>query len=103
TLNYLLGCLWRQLAYRRGLFSKRILASYSKHAKRHSRPTTSESITSLQQELEDLLLVYIVVDALDECEKDVMNSLVPSLRFISPNCHLLFTSRPLPRIDNLLK
>lgn len=51
----------------------------------------------------ELEKVYIVVDALDECKKDVLSQLVSSLHSLSSKCRFLFTSRPLPTIESLFR
>jgi hypothetical protein len=59
-------------------------------------------VKALKTELRTFQQVYIVVDALDECKKDVMFSLIASLKEISSTSHLLITSRPLLTIKELL-
>lgn len=101
TLLALLGSLWKQLVLRRG-FSKTLQKEHEEHTKRQSRPTAKELQDSIIAEIEHVEHVYVVVDALDECREDVLQHLVSTLRSLSRKCQLLFTSRPLLTIENLL-
>jgi hypothetical protein len=102
TLVNLLGSVWRQLALKKGAISDLASKLYKKHTAEQSRPTVNELVTYIDQELQNFSRAYMVVDALDECKRDMMASLVLALRSVSEKCHLLFTSRPLLIIEELL-
>ena len=54
-------------------------------------------------EMNSVQRIYIVIDALDECPDEERNStrskFLKSLRLFPSNTHILFTSRPDPRIN----
>jgi hypothetical protein len=102
TLLNLLGSLWKQLVLRKRTVTKSLLEQYEKHTKQQSRPTVDELVNQIVQELQGIQRAYIVIDALDECKRDIMERLVYSVRSISEKCRLLFTSRELLDIEELL-
>ena len=88
---------------RESAISHLLLEAFHDHTRKQSRPTTDELIKALQAEFRSIKKMYIVVDGLDECERNAMYGLVPALWSISNKVRLLFTSRPLGEIEKLMK
>ncbi|KXJ85091.1 hypothetical protein Micbo1qcDRAFT_198942 [Microdochium bolleyi] len=101
-LNDLLGSLLRQLTQGQIPFPRSVLELYERHKDRRTRPSIEEIRTTLHSVTASCSRVFVVVDALDEC--DVSNSCRQA--FISELLHLqtqsmvnlLATSRFIPEI-----
>jgi len=86
--------LLQQLLQRRDSIPDSIYASYRKHTKRGTRPTLDEWTDLLETEIQTYWKrIYIVIDALDECDEETRVSLLKKVRGL-PKSNLLVTSRP---------
>ena len=94
-MDNLLGSLLQQLTQRRSDISDNIRTLYNSHIRRNTRPSISEYSNLLQTEVRSLSKVFIVIDALDECnEIESRHALLRELRRLLPTARLLVTSRP---------
>lgn len=106
TLTNLLSSLARQLIDRSNLVPDTLRSSYSQHMKIGTRPSHQELLELLADIALGLPSLFLVIDALDECNSidGTRTSLVSSLRkHLHHGTHLLFTSRPSGDIESLFK
>jgi hypothetical protein len=106
TLANLLGCLLKQLMLERSIVPANIQHMYDELSKRLTRPAYSEIIRMLRSEVSNHSEVFLVVDALDECPEDDMNTrskLLEQLRSLPGNVKLMITSRYLSSIEHDLE
>ncbi|KAF2721893.1 ankyrin, partial [Polychaeton citri CBS 116435] len=103
TLMHFFASILRQLAFlSHGVFGA-VEQLHDHHKTRNSRP----SLQNLQSELEGAFKlsgsVYIIIDALDECEVGICKQLVKWIRDQMPHCkiHLLATTRDIGEIQTL--
>lgn len=68
TIEAILGCLLAQLAQRLPVFPELLEDLYDDHLAMRTRPTTSELVEILHVTVSRFLKVFVVIDALDECE-----------------------------------
>lgn len=73
---------------------------YNQHAGRGTRPSLDEVFSTLQDVLTRYATVYIVIDALDECQEDSRRQLLAKLRDLKAgrDIRLMATSRFIPEI-----
>jgi Cdc6-like AAA superfamily ATPase len=99
----LLAAILKQLVQTQSSIAEPGTRLYNDHADR-TRPSLEETFVALQSALTDYSTVYIVVDALDECqEKDGTRSqLLAKLRDLQrkADMRLMVNSRPIRDIDN---
>ena len=100
TAMSLLAALLKQLVQIRPDTAVPVSDMYDEHSKRKSRPSIDEIIRALQSVCSKYTVVYIVVDALDECAGEARNQLIDKLRELQAriDVRLLFTSRHIPEI-----
>jgi NACHT domain len=102
SLSSLSAALLKQLVQSRPDVVPLIMHIYDKHSKRNSRPSVDEILRTLQTVCLNYTTVFIIVDALDECEdRDGTRSrLIDKLHKLQANTdlRLLFTSRFIPEI-----
>ncbi len=75
---------------------------YDRHFTEKTRPTIKEMLNALQSAVSSFAKVYIVVDALDECQEanNTRNDLLGSLGVLADTVGLMITSRPNIRIED---
>lgn len=73
---------------------------YDRHADRGTRPSLEEIISTLQVVVSSYSKVYVVVDALDECQKDARGQLLTKLHKMQSkgNLSLMATARFIPEV-----
>jgi hypothetical protein len=103
TVNDILLSILKQLVDGRPSLSKSIEELYSRCRAGYRRPLREDILEALQTELSTYSRVFILVDALDECEASV--ELFPDLVDLPTYCrpNLLATSRPIPEIVSHFK
>jgi Cdc6-like AAA superfamily ATPase len=98
TALNLLSAALRQLVHRRSGIGDPVVRLYNDHLKRSSRPTFSEIVQALHSVCHSYEKVYIIVDALDECQDSngERSRLISELRRLqeSVNMCLMCTARP---------
>jgi hypothetical protein len=62
-------------------------------------PTLTECVRLLRSQLAGYPSVFLVVDALDECEVQTRNELCAKLQNLPENIHLLITSRDISELE----
>ncbi|KAI1852914.1 hypothetical protein JX265_012942 [Neoarthrinium moseri] len=99
--NFILSFL-RQLVQCQSTISEELQELRSQHQSDRTRPTLKKLTAVLQKVVETFSKVFIVVDAMDECQTsdDCRNLLISELRRLqaSVKVNLLVTSRPVPHI-----
>ena len=95
TANNLIGSLLRQLLELASAIPKNILDLYHRNISRHTHLKAGELIELLLVEARSFERVFIVVDALDECQEGngTRANLLAALRRLKPFVSLLVTSR----------
>jgi hypothetical protein len=95
SVEDLLGSILQQLAQRRSSVSESIRNLYKSHIWKQTRPSITETVRTLQSEIQSLAKVFIVVDALDEySELDEKRSrFLANLRKLTA-AQFVVTSRP---------
>ncbi|KAJ4146816.1 hypothetical protein LMH87_001375 [Akanthomyces muscarius] len=96
----LLASLLRQLAQRRPSLPDELTTLHDKHKDKQTRPSVDEIVAGLQSVARIYSRIFIVVDALDECEKECMSKLLSQLFGLqaSTTANVLATSRPIELI-----
>jgi ankyrin repeat domain-containing protein 50 len=102
-LEQLLGSLIQQLLFQQSTIPKDIIELYNSHIHSNTGPDLQELSTHLKLVVSLFTKVYIVVDALDECDESnrTRTSLLTQLENLEKSVQLLFTSRPLGEIESL--
>jgi hypothetical protein len=102
TASMLLSALLKQLVRGQPDIATPVTHIYDHHSKRGTRPASDEVFAALQSVCSNYAIVYIVVDALDECSRTngTRGPLIDKLRKlqIKADVRLLFTSRFIPEI-----
>ncbi|KAI4257784.1 MAG: hypothetical protein LQ352_001499 [Teloschistes flavicans] len=96
THNTLVSSLIRQLIAKNGNFPSDLGSLYHRHSMKGTRPNQSELLGLLGIIASEVERVFLVVDALDECDDadGTRDALVPNLCTAVPNACILVTSRP---------
>ena len=91
----LLASILKQILQQGTTISAAVRDLYAKHTERDTRPTLAEISDLLVAESQTVSKMYMVVDALDECqaETNTKDKVLAALQRL-PNLHLLVTSRP---------
>ncbi|KAJ7088304.1 hypothetical protein C8R44DRAFT_649574, partial [Mycena epipterygia] len=97
----LLASLWRQLVFRRPIWSA-LRQLYGKHREPRTRPSLDEDHAVLCSINAHYSKVFILVDALDEYPEEQRDVLLQHLRALGPSVNLLVTSRPHIAIDHVI-
>lgn len=97
TIDNLLLALLRQLSDRQSSLPDPVKILFEKHQEKKTRPSTREIVTTLRSVAAAYSTVFIVVDALDECEPSCCKVLVDKMFAIqaASGANLFTTSRPL--------
>ena len=96
----LFSALLKQLA-QTTLAPELVQVLYKQHQQRQTRPSIDEILKTLHAVIQNHTQVFIVVDALDECQDgpEYCDALLVGLRSLSaPQTRLMVTSRPIPKI-----
>jgi Cdc6-like AAA superfamily ATPase len=98
----LLAAILKQLSQGQLSTMKHVEQLHQRHAQCGTRPSLNDICDTLEHVLSDYLTVYIVIDALDECQDSTRRQLVAKLRFFQTgrDVRLLVTSRPMPEIGS---
>lgn len=96
TLSELIAAILKQIAQDHLTASNE--ASLLKYKRHKSYPMLEDLLTVLKIEMKTYSSVFIVIDALDECQDNTRGKLLGSLRALPGNVKLLVTSRRLPSI-----
>ncbi|TAQ87668.1 hypothetical protein B7494_g4027 [Chlorociboria aeruginascens] len=106
TLANLLASIVQQLIWRRKQLPEEIMAIYRDHLDKGLRPSRPECVKMLQVVTKCFSKVYIVVDALDECDADAKTRkdlISEILNLSTTDIQLLCTSRNLSDIENIFQ
>ena len=103
TLDNLLGSLLRQLIEDFETISFAVLELYDHHRDRNISSIVNELRDSLLSTIGSFAKVFLVVDALDECNNELRWDFVERLETLQPYVHLLITSRYLDSISEELE
>lgn len=97
TIPNLLAAILKQLVQDQQSISPALSSLYDEHQMRGTRPSLQEILDTLRSVLGDYSQVYVVIDALDECQErnDVRHQLLRVCRDLQKqfNLHLMVTSR----------
>ncbi|KAJ7118105.1 hypothetical protein C8R44DRAFT_189884 [Mycena epipterygia] len=96
----LLASLWRQLVFRKPIWST-VYQLYEKHHEPRTRPALDEDQALLCSIIADYSKVFILVDALDEYPEVQRDVLLRLLCTLGPTVNLLVTSRSHIAIDHV--
>lgn len=102
----LLSSLLKQLAQGQPLSSK-IKSLYESHHTRRTRPSRTEMSEALRLEIETYSRVFLIIDALDECQvsNNCQQSFISELFSLQTQCrmNLFVTSRFIPDITEIFR
>ena len=86
----------QQLVHRQTVFSDEVKRLYQLHIKQNTRPEYLEYSQLFQSVAASFSKIYVVIDALDECDEHnkTRGSLIRDIKSSMQNVHLLCTSRP---------
>ncbi|KAI1753132.1 hypothetical protein F4782DRAFT_539851 [Xylaria castorea] len=102
TAEHLLSSLLKQLAWSQPSLPKSVKQLYDQHKRKRTRPSLGEISEALESVTRQSSRVFIVVDALDECQaSDNCRARFLSALFAlqaKAEVHVLVTSRPIPEI-----
>jgi hypothetical protein len=95
TIDRLFASLVRQLGFSSWMVFQRLKALCSKCKNENSRPVRKDLEKELEEALRLVGAIYIVIDALDECDKEPRSMLINELKKLSSKStiHLLVTAR----------
>ena len=100
TFINLISSLLRQLMQQEGKIPEDIIGLHRSHSNKGTRPSVAEYSKLLQSKVMALSTVFIIVDALDECDEGKTRvGFLAELRNLLPHIRLLVTSRPLVSIE----
>jgi len=102
TLDNILASIVKQLAQESDPIPPRLLDLYEHHRERNTSPSLADIAVTLSSTLEMYEEVFLIIDALDECNEELRWGLVDKLETLRPKLHLLITSRYLESIDEEL-
>lgn len=97
TALHLLSTIVQQLVHFRPSAIGPVTELYDQHTPRKTRPTLEEIVQCLQRVLSEHSAIYLIIDALDECqvEHDTRNTLLRTIQSLqnSADLRLMVTSR----------
>jgi hypothetical protein len=93
TVQNLIAAVVRQLVEQRPSVPDDVRALYQEHRRKGTRPSPAQYSGLLQSLSKECSEVYVVVDALDECEEDTWSGFLTKLNDSVSSLHLLCTSR----------
>ena len=98
-----MAALLQQLVQQHSVISDEVHELYKSHITKRTRPSLAEFSKLLQSEINGYSKVFVIVDALDECNEKDMTRLVTELLHLPRHLQLLFTSRYSPDIEPKFK
>jgi hypothetical protein len=101
TVSELIATVLKQLAQDQPELSDNVKFLYTRHIRKHTRPTLEEFVEALQLEIKAFTKVFIVVDALDEFLERDQGYLISRLQSLADTVNLMVTSRPLSLIEQI--
>jgi len=105
TINQLLGSLIQQLLLQHGAIPEEVRTQYDSHMLEKTQPDLAELSKRLGSTTSLFSKVYIVIDALDECDdtNKTRSLLLEQLQNLNTSVQLFLTSRPLEelRLDSV--
>jgi len=100
----LLAAILKQLVQSQPSLMEHILRLYVQHANAQTKPSVQDILAALRSLLADFSTLYVIIDALDECQDDngTRRSFLASLRGLqaSTDLRLMVTSRFIPDIND---
>lgn len=101
-VSSLLAAILKQLVQGRLSTVDHVEQLHQKHANRGTKPLLDEIYTALRDVLAHYPTVYIVIDALDECQEGTRRQFLAKLRDLQAlrDIRLLATSRSIPDIED---
>jgi hypothetical protein len=99
TLANIVASLVQQLVQCHTTIPDEVRALYTQYNPNNTRPSGEEFSKLLQSLVARFSQVYIVVDALDECNQETRSKFIKKLQGLPANLHLLCTSRHLGDIQ----
>ncbi|KAL8664144.1 MAG: hypothetical protein Q9202_003328 [Teloschistes flavicans] len=99
SLENLLASVCVQLLQESSSLPGKLMDLYETHYSKGTRPGLQEILHVFQVAVNAIGLVYLVVDALDECMEEVRNELISNIKATPVNLQLLVTTR---YIDSIL-
>ena len=98
SLEELIASVLKQIIQDQPLASENIKALCEEFRDKQKHPRLSNLIDALRSEIQTYSKVFVVLDALDECQEDYQGRLIAELESISSKVYLMVTSRPLDLI-----
>lgn len=100
TASHFFAVLLRQMVHAKARIPPSVQELCDYHKARNTRPSADELMKTITTFATDFKAVYIIIDALDESDRDARLSLLPALRQTQTqgNVKVCATSRPLPEI-----
>lgn len=95
TLANLIASLVQQLVQCLSTIPDQVRTLYTQHNSKNTRPSGEEFLRILQLLVARFSHVYVVVDALDECNPETRSKFIKKLQESPASLHLLCTSRDL--------
>ena len=99
SLQDLILNLLQQLVRTRPTITEQILIAYKRHKLSQSKLHLDDARMMLRNEIDAFSNVFVVIDALDECEENIRDVFIATLMDLPANAYLLVTSRSLPTIE----
>ncbi|KAL9091478.1 MAG: hypothetical protein Q9165_004864 [Trypethelium subeluteriae] len=93
TLQNMLSSFWKHFVQQRLLSNAECETLEKNFVKRNQRPQAAELLKLLFSEMQKYSKVYVILDALDECDKDHGTRLLKELRAFQPLVRIMITSR----------
>jgi len=106
TAQTLIGSLVQQLVQRYADIPGDLRDFYEAHARNRrlpTPPTLTECFRLLKSQLANCPSVFLVIDALDECEDETRRKLCAQLQNLPESTHLLITSRHNPELEGQIE
>ncbi|RMJ22456.1 Ankyrin repeat protein, partial [Aspergillus sp. HF37] len=102
TVKTLIACLLRQLVQNMRRIPEAVRDLFAQHRQHKILPQLQDMVRCLNLVTSELSHVYIVIDALDECEEEIRNHLLSQIFDLQSNSPLSFfaTSRFVPDISS---
>jgi hypothetical protein len=98
SLEELVASVLKQIVQDRSSASESIKAFCEKFHDQQKHPRLTNLVDALRSEIRTYSSVFIMLDALDECQEDYQGRLITELESLSSTVYLMVTSRPLDLI-----
>lgn len=100
NLENMLASIWVQWLEESSTLPAKLVESFKTCNSKGIRPGLQDVLQNFQDSVDACGLVYLVIDALDECMEEVRNDLISNMKAISLNLRLLVTTRYIDGIMN---